>query len=156
GVDEREATSRSVAAAIAATQESGDPQRAWLVLSFVASLHWHAGHLRSYQECMRWMLRGVRASRLDTLRYLQNNILDARSFEILGDFGAAERAWARYSARADEIGGEYDRRLGQAHMVWMRALRADEEPGRAEALATAREAAQACVERNFQYFEGPI
>jgi serine/threonine protein kinase len=158
GAEEEPAIGRSVAAAIAATQESGDPQRAWLVLSFVASLHWHAGHLQSYQECLRWILRGVRASRLDTLRYLQGQIADARGHEVQGDLAAAEQAWARYSARADEIGGEYDRRLGQANLTWMRALRDD--PGREAGLdavvATAREAARACLERGFQYFEGPI
>ena len=150
--------SAAVAAAIAATQESGDPQRAWLVLSFVASLHWHAGHLQSYQECLRWIIQGVRESRLETLRYLQTNLADARLHEILGDHVEAERAWARYSARADEIGGEYDRRLGEAHMTWMRALRDD--PGRADGLEAfeqrARAAAQACLERGFQYFEGAI
>jgi hypothetical protein len=158
GAEEQPALARSVAEAIAATLESGDPQRTWLVLSFVASLHWHAGHAQSYQECLRWILRNARASRQDTLRYLQGQIADARVHEVQGDHAAAEAAWASYSARADEIGGEYDRRLGQAHMVWMRALRDD--PGRAEGLAavvaTAREAARACLARGFQYFEGPI
>jgi hypothetical protein len=158
GVDAREAISQSVAAALAATQESGDPQRTWLVLAFVSMLHWHAGHLQSYQECMRWLLRGVRASRLEILRTFLSNYADARGHEIEGDFVAAEAAWSRYCALHAEVGGERDGCLGRANMVWMHALRDD--PARADELSlietTAREAAATCLARRFQYFEGPI
>ncbi len=148
----------AVAQAFDAVQVSGDPQRFWLVLAFVANLNWHRGHFETYVECVRWTVRLARERRLDALEYLQTNYADARTGEIQGDFVAAERAWVRFCSRSREVGDEYDQRVGEAHRVWTHALRSD--PGRGEGIdalvAQAFATIERCLEKRFLYFEGPI
>ena len=148
----------AVAQALDAVQASGDPQRAWLVLAFVANLHWHTGHIESYAECVRWTVRLARERRLDAVEYLQSHYAAGRTAEIQGDFVAAERAWERFSARARELGSEYDLSVGEGHRVWTRALRTDagREVGRADVAAAACATVARCLERQFLFFEGPI